>query len=223
MAKPCFLFKNAFWYLVCQIAAFRWTQTNNKSTGCRDRASAERVAMSWVVNNNIPNRINSAQENQKKIRLDKMAILNSLRTIEMDREDVQTIIKVLQERKFIHSAVLMASPESKPIDEYINEFWAFETSPYIKEKKLKGQSIHRDYCESMLMRAGKYWLPKVTGKPVGCITHEDVTALFEDEEVLKLAPKTINSVVSSVTIPLKWAYFHKLTEINCFDILIKNT
>lgn len=221
MAKPYFLFKmpSGIWYARLQLSD--GTQTNNKSTGCRDRASAERVAMGWVVNNNIPSRINSAEENQKKLRLDKMTVLNSLRTMEMDREDVQTIIKVLKERNFIHSAVLMASPESKPIDEYISEFWAFETSPYIKEKKLKGQSIHRDYCEAMLMRATKYWLPHVSGKPVGCITHEDVTALFDDEEVLKLAPKTINSVVSSVTIPLKWAYFHKLTEIKCFDGIIK--
>ena len=73
----------------------------------------------------------------------------------------------------------------------------------------------------MLMRATKYWLPSVAGKPVGCITHDDVTALFEDEEVLKLAPKTVNSVVSSVTIPLKWAFFHNLTEINCFDGIMK--
>ncbi|MCQ2588094.1 MAG: hypothetical protein MJ174_08265 [Treponema sp.] len=51
-----------------------------------------------------------------------MTVLNSLRTMEMDREDVQTIIKVLKERNFIHSAVLMTSPESKPIDEYISEF-----------------------------------------------------------------------------------------------------
>ena len=152
MAKPYFLFKmpSGIWYARLQLSD--GTQTNNKSTGCRDRSSAERVAMSWVVNNNIPSRINSAEENQKKLRLDKMTVLNSLRTMEMDREDVQTIIKILKERSLIHSAVLMASPESKPIDQFINEFWAFETSPYIKEKKLRVQSIHRDYCEAMLMR-----------------------------------------------------------------------
>ena len=152
MAKPYFLFKmpSGIWYARLQLSD--GTHTNNKSTGCRDRASAEHVAMSWIVNNNIPSRINSAEENQKKLRLDKMTVLNSLRTMEMDRENVQSIIKILKERSLIHSAVLMASPESKPIDQFINEFWAFETSPYIKEKKLSGQSIHRDYCEAMLMR-----------------------------------------------------------------------
>ena len=175
--------------------------------------------MEWVVNNKLPNRINSADD--KQVGLDKISVLNSLRTLNLERDDVKTIIKVLKERNLIHSAVMMASPESKPIDEYIKDFRAFETSPYVKEKKLKGGSIHRDYCESMLMRATKYWLPSVAGKPVGCITHEDVTALFEDEEVLKLAPKTINSVVSSVTIPLEWAFFHNLTEINCFDGIMK--
>lgn len=68
MAKPYFLFKmpSGIWYARLQLSD--GTQTNNKSTGCRDRASAERVAMGWVVNNNIPSRINSAEENQKKLR-----------------------------------------------------------------------------------------------------------------------------------------------------------
>jgi len=219
MAKPYLLFKipSGIWYARIQLPD--GTHSNNRSTGCRDRNAAERVVMEWVVNNKLPNRINSADD--KQVGLDKISVLNSLRTLNLERDDVKTIIKVLKERNLIHSAVMMASPESKPIDEYIKDFRAFETSPYVKEKKLKGGSIHRDYCESMLMRATKYWLPSVAGKPVGCITHEDVTALFEDEEVLKLAPKTINSVVSSVTIPLEWAFFHNLTEINCFDGIMK--
>lgn len=219
MAKPYFLFKmpSGIWYARIQLPD--GTYSNNRSTGSRDRNSAERVVMEWVVNNKLPSRINSVDD--KRIGLDKISVLNSLRTIDLEREDIQNIIKILKERNLIHSAVMMASPESKPIDEYIKEFWAFESSPYVKEKKLKGGSIHRDYCEAMLLRATKYWLPSVAGKPVGCITHDDVTALFEDEEVLKLAPKTINSVVSSVTIPLKWAFFHNLTEINCFDGIMK--
>lgn len=219
MAKPYFLFKmpSGIWYARIQLPD--GTYSNNRSTSSRDRNSAERVVMEWVVNNKLPSRINSVDD--KRIGLDKISVLNSLRTIDLEREDIQNIIKILKERNLIHSAVMMASPESKPIDEYIKEFWAFESSPYVKEKKLKGGSIHRDYCEAMLLRATKYWLPSVAGKPVGCITHDDVTALFEDEEVLKLAPKTINSVVSSVTIPLKWAFFHNLTEINCFDGIMK--
>lgn len=221
MAKPYFLFKmpSGIWY--ARLVLSDGTQSNNKSTGCRDRTSAERVAMEWVVNNKIPSRINSSQNTKRNLNLNTITVLNSLRTMDLDRENVQAIIKILKERNFIHSAVLTASPESKKIDEYINEFWAFETSPYVREKKIKGQSMHRDYCEAMLMRATKYWLPMVTGKAVGSITHDDVTDLFENDKIRKLAPKTINSIVSSVTIPLKWAYFHKLTEINCFDGIIK--
>ena len=135
--------------------------------------------MEWVVKNKLPSRINSIDD--KQIGLDKISVLNSLRTIDLEREDIQNIIKILKDRKLIHSAVMMASPESKPIDEYIKEFWAFETSPYVKEKKLKGGSIHRDYCEAMLMRATKYWLPSVAGKPVGCITHDDESEIKDVE------------------------------------------
>lgn len=221
MAKPFILFKmpSGIWYARVQLSDGSFS--NNKSTGCREKAAAERKCMEWVVNKNIPSRINSSEENRKNIGLDKISILNSMKTMDFDTEDVKSMIKILKDRGFVHSAVIPSTAESKPIEEYIEEFWSFETSPYVKEKKLKGQSIHRDYCENMLYRATTYWLPSVAGKPVGCITHDDVVAIFDNEDVLKLAPKTINSVVSSVTIPLKWAYFHKLTEINCFDGIIK--
>ena len=72
--------------------------------------------------------------------------------------DVQQIIKILKERSLIYSAVMMASPESKPIDDYIKGFWDFENSPYVKEKKLKNQSIHQSYCAIMRSRVMIYWL-----------------------------------------------------------------
>lgn len=125
MAKPYFLFKmpSGIWYAKIQLPD--GTQSNNRSTGCRERNAAERIVMEWVVKNKLPGRINSVDD--KQIGLDKLSVLNSLRTIDLGREDVQQIIKILKERSLIHSAVMMASPESKAIDEYIKEFWAFET------------------------------------------------------------------------------------------------
>ncbi len=59
------------------------------------------------------------------------------------------------------------------------------------------------------------------GRSVGSITRKDVQQIFNDESILKLAPKTINSIVSSLTVPLKWAFFNDLTENNCFDGILK--
>ena len=53
MAKPYFLFKmpSGIWYARIQLPD--GTYSNNRSTGSRDRNSAERVVMEWVVNNKL--------------------------------------------------------------------------------------------------------------------------------------------------------------------------
>ena len=66
-----------------------------------------------------------------------------------------------------------------------------------------------------------YWYPLLEGKSVGEITRDDIYQIFTHESVSKLAPKTINSIVSAITIPMKWAYFHGLTNNNCYDGILK--
>lgn len=72
-----------------------------------------------------------------------------------------------------------------------------------------------------MTRLRTYWFPLLEGKSVGEITRDDIYQIFTDESVSKLAPKTINSIVSAITIPMKWAYFHGLTNNNCYDGILK--
>ena len=153
--------------------------------------------------------------------VDKIKFMNDLRTSHFTDEEIRSIIKVLKERKFISSAVICKSPEDKPIEDFLLNFWDFEKSPYVKEKKLKNQTIHQSYCATMKSRVKLYWIPMLIGRSVGSITRKDVQQIFNDESILKLAPKTINSIVSSLTVPLKWAFFNDLTENNCFDGILK--
>ena len=165
--------------------------------------------MGWIVNGTVPVRSNGKVN--KKIDVNKITLLNNLRNYDFTTEEVKTIAEILKNRKLIQSFVVYASPQSKSIEEFFDEFWDFDTSPYIREKKLRGQSIHRDYCVSLQARLKRYWYPHIAGKSVGEITREDITGIFSDKAVAKLAPKTINSIISAMTIPMKWAYCHGLT------------
>ena len=72
-----------------------------------------------------------------------------------------------------------------------------------------------------MTRVQKYWYPTLENKMLGEITREDITSIFTDSAVSKLAPKTINSIISAITIPMKWAFFHGYTDINCYEGIIK--
>lgn len=219
MAKPYLLYKTSNNIYYAEILLPDGSHANKKSTGCKIRADAERTVMGWIVNGTIPARSNGKEN--KKIDVNKIALLNNLRNYDFTTEEVKMIAEILKNRKLIQSFVVYASPQSKPIEEFLEEFWNFDTSPYIREKKLRGQSIHRDYCVSLHARLKRYWYPHITGKSVGEITREDITGIFTDKAVAKLAPKTINSIISAMTIPMKWAYCHGLTDINCYDGIIK--
>ena len=219
MTRPYSFFKNPSGIYYVQFRLPDGRRSTSKSTGSRSCLEAERIAMEWVVNGNIPTRTNAKEE--KSTSVDSLDVINKLRTTIFSDSDIKSIIKVLKDRGYISSAIISKSPETKSMNDFLLEFWDFERSPYIKEKKLKGQSIHRSYCETMRSRVMIYWLPKIGNRMVGSITRDDVKKIFDDENVLKLAPKTINSIVSSLIIPMKWALYNDLTEINCFDGIIK--
>lgn len=219
MAKPYLIYKTSNGVYYAELLLPDGSHANKKSTGCRNRAEAEKVVMGWVVNGNIPARINGKKDS--KTNVDKITFFNNLKTYDFSSDEVLKIVQTLQDRNLLQSFVMANTPQSKPIEEYLEEFWDYDKSPYVREKKLRGQSIHRDYCIALLTRLKTYWYPLLAGKSVGEINREDINQIFTHESVTKLAPKTINSIVSAITIPMKWAYFHGLTNINCYDGILK--
>jgi len=221
MAKPYSIFKKSSGIYYVQFPLPDGSRSNIKSTGCRSRPDAEKIAMEWSVNGNIPRRTNGIKKSDNSLSIDKLDFIDRLHTLTFTQSDIKSIVRILKERKFIVSAVLPATPESTSAEEYLKEFWDFDESPYIREKTLKGESIHRCYCETMKSRIRIYWLPRLGDRTVGSLTRDDVKNIFDDPEVAKLAHKTINGIISSLTIPLKWAYYNNLTQNNCFDGIIK--
>lgn len=67
----------------------------------------------------------------------------------------------------------VGSKGSIPIEDFLENFWDYDKSPYVKEKLGKKQSIHRQYCATLLGRTRLYWIPRLAGKCVAEITRKD--------------------------------------------------
>lgn len=219
MAKPYLIFKAHTGVYYAQILLPDGSHTNNKSTGCRNRTDAERKVMEWIVTGNIPARINSSKEKTQSI--EKIKIFNDLRNTDFSTDDIENIIKILKDRNYIQTAVLKNSQGCIPIEKFLDEFWDYEKSPYIHEKLSKNQSIGKHHVKTYHCRIVKYWIPRLKGKCVGEITKKDVEDFFISDEAKLLSPKTINEIINTITIPMKWAYYHEMTTNNCFDGIIK--
>lgn len=72
MAKPYLIYKTSNGVYYAELLLPDGTHANKKSTGCRNRAEAEKVVMGWIVNGNIPKRINSTDSS--KTTVDKIAL-----------------------------------------------------------------------------------------------------------------------------------------------------
>ena len=225
MAKPfTFSTKRAGGNIYVQFALPDGGRTFQKSTGTSNRKEAEKIAMEWLVNGNIPERINSAKPSESKLNMDKPALFNNLKTYDFEEEDICKIIKILKDRKIIISAIRPKTKESILIDDILETFWNYEESPYVKSMAAEtGKIISMSYCKTCESRVRLYWLPALKGKYIGEITKDDLKAVLADKRIQTLAPKTINGIIDSITIPLKWAFNEGYTENICYEGLRRKT
>jgi len=222
MTKPYSIFKRSNGFYYAQFPFSTDGKVFQKSTGCKNRGEAEKTVLKWYSQGTVlPVRTKKLAADEEKISLERLSFFAQLRKMDFSENERKEIIDILKSRKIIKAAVLPNTPECIPAEDFLANFWNYDKSPYVKEKKLKGQSIHKDYCATMNARIHIYWMKRIKGRELGSITKDDVKAFFDDPAVKTLAPKTINSIISSVTVPLKWAYYNNLIENNCFDGIIK--
>ncbi len=223
MTRPYSLFKKSNGYYYVQFL-LDGSRSQNKSTGTKDRKEAESIAMRWAVIGDIPERINSKAEKGKFQSVDRISFFNSMSTYDFSPEEIHKMISIMQKRGFILSAVKPNSKQSIPIEEYLDEFWNYEKSPYVQELALEGKILSRSHVKNERSRVENYWIPKLKGKCIGSITNDMLKDIVSDKTIQKLAGKTNNGIVESITTPLKWAMKNQYIEnITFYGLKRRNT
>ena len=165
------------------------------------------------------------------------SIANQIINKDLSKNDISSIVNALKFKGYIITAVLPTSPESETFAHFLECFWSYDTSPYVAEKHIVGQTIHRRYTKIMLGRVKTYWIPTLGSKPLGAITKNDIKNTIyklatlpqsiptrkknaDGSYVLKkvmLSSETVNQVTRAVTCPLKWAFHNGLIKTDCFS------
>ena len=167
-------------------------------------------------------------------------MINAVLSDKLSKEFIQDLVKALTFKRYIVSAIFPSTPESETFGHFLERFWDYDNSPYIKEKQIVGQSVHRRYAEIMLSRAKSYWIPKFGSRPLGTITSSDIKRHLralacnpqkvnvrtrgskekKNYKIKMLKSETVNQIVRSATCALKWAYHNGLTDNNCFSGIV---
>jgi integrase len=144
--------------------------------------------------------------------LQKYTLRDMAREADISPADCDYICKELQRRGLLKSYILTESKQSASFTDYLQNFWDYDNSPYIKEKLRRVHSIHRSYTHDMEMSVRKYWLPFFPGKLLGEINRQDIEAFMTHMETLSISPKRKNKIAKAGFIPVRYAYRKELID-----------
>ena len=131
------------------------------STKKNTKDEATLVALKWL-RDGIP---------QKKavLRVSDLSLIDMARKIKQG-DDVETLLTELNRLGWVKSFVRKDTPQAEDFISFMNTFWDWETSPYIKEKLRKSHGIHKNHTTNQKQAITRYWEPFFKGRFLGDIT-----------------------------------------------------
>jgi len=185
------------------------------STGKRSRNEALVKVNEWL-------RYGYTGRDQKKTtiqdRLQFQTILYYLSTMELTDKQKDRLVDVLIDQGIVTENATLpeeaAEEDSILLIPFLEEFWDYDNSPYVREKHAYGQSIGKRHCYEQSKRIShwrSYFAPDTRLKDV---TKEDLKFFQLELKDKELAPKTINNIVTVGTVPFGWAADRVDLEVN---------
>lgn len=145
--------------------------------------------------------------------LHKLSFYDSIRKSDYTKEDVEKFLDDFRRKGFLTSYVMNdSSTENLPAMQFFLDFWNPEKSEYIREKKRKGQTIHKKHENASLSYLNNYWKTILADKKLGELTRADISAQFAILDNLSVSGNTKNHILRSVLTPLRWAYNNELVS-----------
>ncbi len=208
----------------CENSKSNWTTA--KSTGTSNYNEAMMTAWQWYSSGKIPDRVNAKKANNRSFQLE--TVLCALRDGSFKTEELRKIVEILDSVYGIKGGVIPNTAASMKVKTYMTDFWDFEKSAYLHEKKMSCKEFHKGHIIMMQMVIRKFWIPKFGEREIGSITKKELqewlwelkdTKFDVGQKTVKmqhLSQSYINRILSAGIQALKYAYENKLISNNCF-------
>lgn len=190
-----------------------------RSTGKDEESEALLVVADWIKNG-IPEAYSETRRDTRHaIAVD--TIVHRIREAELTAGDAERIVSVLTERGLIGGVTPAAdTPESEPLQQFLERFWDYDCSPYVREKLAYGHSIGRRHCYEQTKRP-HHWKAFFGDARLADLTRERLREFQLYLKEKKLAAKTCNVILSAGTVALVWATDNGILKTNPAENLRK--
>lgn len=141
----------------------------------------------------------------------KLSLQDTLRDVKTT-DEADFICKELKRQGLLKTYVLTESKKAIDFRVFLQNFWDYDTSPYIKEKLRKNHGIHKNYTVSQKLITEKYWMPFFQGHLLGDITRQDIENFTDNLTSRILSAGWKNRILKAGTVPLRWAFSKEIIE-----------
>jgi len=175
------------------------------STRQMDKALAIETSFKWFRDGR------PSKNGSTVIHLNIQEVLRNVKTI----QEATFICNELKQRGFLKSYVVSESQQATDFITFLQDFWNYESSPYVKERLRREHGIHQNYVKSQGLDVIKYWKPFFKNRLIGDITRNDIEQFIDAIGTLagrELSGARKNSILRSGVIPLRWAFSKELIE-----------
>jgi len=188
-----------------------------RSTGCNDEKEAYATATLWL-RDGIPQKDTFRTITEF---LDVSRVLETVRSDAFTSVDAHRVVEALKARGFIDQVQFKHGKGSEDFITFLESFWTYETSMYVKEKHAHGQRIGRTHVYDMSNRIRVDWKPFFNGKCIGEVSRQDLKAFAFTLVKRGLAPATINKCMDAGTTALRWAFLNDRIDSDPTDGLMR--
>jgi len=184
-----------------------------RSTGETDQVKAQVKAELWKVNGIPTGRQKKPRPIIEAAGIE--SIIKVIRKSELNSDDALRIVSTLKSMGLVDiAAVKNTGRGAVPFIQFLETFWNYDESPYIKDKLAHGHRFGRHYARECLKRLSKDIKPFFGDKKLNCVTTDDLKKLSIQLADRGLSTSTINQTVLICSTALKWAFNEKIIPAN---------
>jgi integrase len=175
-----------------------------RSTGKKSRDEALLVIADWLKNGIPTGKVRKPRTLEAAAGIEN--VLKIIKRADLNSDDALRIVQALKDRELIDIAAVKPGRGSVSFTKFLEEFWDYEVSPYVREKKAHGQSIGLRHCSESMSRFNRYWQPAFQNKRLNNVTRHDLKNFSMSLAESGLAPASVNKIMAVGVTCISWAF-----------------
>jgi integrase len=184
-----------------------------RSTGETDKVKAIVKAELWKVNGIPTGRMRKPRPIEEAAGIE--SVIRLIRKSELNSDDALRVVSTLKSMGLVDiAAVKNTGRGAVPFIQFLESFWDFDKSEYIRDRLAHGYRFSRRYARECQNRLKAELVPFFGEKKLNCVTTDDLKKLSNQLSDRSLSTSTINQILLVCCTPLKWAYNEKIIPSN---------